>query len=104
MTEGIVSQYLIESIKPPQFRPQPTLDGLARNARAIYLDEYRLNRPHVQLAGLPQEHAAFVLDAVAARATYCITNRQEWLNLTEQTETRHGLRIVSPGRFVELEG
>ena len=104
MTQGIVSQYLIESIKPPQFRPQPTLDGLARNARAIYLDEYRLNRFNVQLAGLPQEHAAIILDAIAARANYCITNCQAWLDLSEETESRYALQIVSPGRFVELEG
>ena len=83
--------------------PSSSLNLFGRG-RAVRVDERNLNRFNVHLTGLPQEHTAFILDAVAARASYCITNRQEWLNLTEPTETRHGLQIVSPGRFVDWEG
>ena len=104
ITDGILSQYLIESIRPPRFNPQRTLDNLYNDGRAIYFDEYSLRRFPVQLSGLPREHSEFILDAIGAQATYCITNRPEWLKLTEQTESTFGLQIVRPGRFVELEG
>jgi hypothetical protein len=103
ITDGVLDQYLIESTKPPRFNPQQILDNLRNNGRAIRFDENRLNRFPVQLLGLPQEHSEFILDALAAQASYCITHRQEWLNLSGQTE-KYGLQIVSPTRFVQLEG
>ena len=78
--------------------------NLFGRGRAVRIDERNLACFNVQLAGLPQEHAAFILDAIAARANYCITNRQAWLDLSEETERSNALQIVSPGRFVELEG
>jgi len=71
--------------------------------RAIYIDVGRLNRAPVQMTGLPQEHREFILDAMAARASYVITHRREWLALSEQT-ARYELQIVTPSQFVELEG
>lgn len=105
VTDGILLQYQTEANRfPPLIQLLPTLNSLRRDGRAIYFDEYLLNCSRVQLTGLPQEHSEFILDAIAARASYCITNRREWLELSEQTESRYGLLIVSPSRFVELEG
>jgi len=104
MTNGILEQYLIESNKPPQFQPLPILNKLATDGRAIRLDEHRMNRSNIQLAGLPQEHREFIHDALAARASHLITNRQAWLDLSPETERICGLQIVSPVRFLEMEG
>ena len=103
LTDGIVSEYLVQSVQVPQFELQPTLNSLSNTGRVAYFDEHRLNRSNFQLIGFPQEHREFILDAIAARASYFITNRQEWLHLSNQTEGRYGLQIISPGGFVELE-
>ena len=103
LTNGIVNEYRLQSMQAPQFQLQPTLNVLLNNGRAIYFDDYRLNRSNVVLSGLPQEHRGFVDDAIAARASYLITNRPAWLNLSPQTEN-YGLQIVSPGRFIGLQG
>ncbi len=104
ITDGILFEYETEANKFPPFQLQPTLNRLLGSGRALRLHEYRLNRFRIDLSGLPQEHTAFVLDAVAARASYLITDRQRWLELSAQTEGEYGLRIVTPRRFVELEG
>jgi hypothetical protein len=103
LTDGILAEYQIEANKFPPFSLQPSLDTLFGQGRAVRVDEFQLNRSDIQLTGLPQEHREFILDAIAAGASYVITNRQEWLNLSEQTN-RHGLQIVNPRSFVELEG
>ena len=104
LTDGILSQYIDESSRAPQFLPQPALNNLTRIGRAIYFDENRLNRASIELESIPREHRAFILDAIGAEADYFITDYSRWLNLSEQSETRYGLRIVTPARFVELEG
>jgi hypothetical protein len=104
ITDGILNQYLIESHKFPFFNPLPRINGLRQLGRATYFDEYSLNRSDLQLIGLPQEHQEFIHDAIAAGATYCVTNRPEWLRLPEQNENLYGLQIVTPSRFVQLEG
>ena len=104
LTDGILREYEIESNNPPQFLLQPTLNKLQQQVRIIYFDENTLERSPTELSGLPKEHRVFILDSIAARAAFFITNRRIWLDLSEQTETRYGLRIVAPARFVELEG
>jgi hypothetical protein len=103
MTGGIVEEYSTEAKKFPQFQLLPTLQNLSRGGRAVRVDERNLDRSQIRLTGLPQEHSGFIVDAIAGRASYLITNRREWLELSEQTESRYGLRIVSPGGFAELE-
>jgi predicted nucleic acid-binding protein len=103
LTDGILSEHLNEAVKPPQFQPLPALNQLSNNGRAIYFAENRLDRTSIELQEFPPEHRAFVADAMAARASYLITNRQPWLDLSPQT-SRYGLQIVTPGRFMELEG
>ena len=103
LTDGIVSEYLVQSVQVPQFELQPPLNNLSNAGRAVYFDEHLLNRSNIRFSGLPQEHREFVFDAIAGRASYFITNRPEWLNLSDQTAGRYGLQIISPGRFVELE-
>lgn len=103
ITDGIIREYQAEANSPPQFLPLPTLSRLSESGRIVRRDESQLNRVPVMLAGLPNEHRAFVLDAVAAGAEYFITNRQRWLNVSQQVESGYSLRIVTPNRFVELE-
>ena len=103
LTDGILSEYQIEANKFPPFRLQPTLNTLFGQSRAIRVDEFRLNRSNIQLTGLPDEHKDFVVDALAARASYLVTNRPEWLRLSTQT-SGSGLQILTPRRFAELEG
>ena len=104
ITDGILEEYRSEANNVPQFQVQPTLNSLFTGSRAVHLHEYRLNRFQVTLSGLPQEHTAFILDAIAAQATYFITDYLPWLNLSEQTEDKYGLQIVEPRKFVEIEG
>jgi hypothetical protein len=110
ITRGILDEYQIEPNKFPPFRQelQPTIDRLNRLGRVIYFDEYDLSRSsnpsNIQLIGLPQEHRSSIYDAVAAQASYFITTRQSWLDLSEQTGSRYGLQIVTSGTFAELEG
>lgn len=104
LTDGILNEYQANSPSFLPFELQPALDNLLRGRRAIYAEESQLQRFPIELTGLPQEHRPFILDAIAGNANYLITNRRRWLNLTEQAESRHGLSIVTPGRFIELEG
>lgn len=93
ITRGILDEYLVESNKFPPFRQelQPNIDRLDRLGRVIYFDEYDLshssNPPGIQLIGLPQEHRNFIYDAIAAQASYLITTRRAWLDLSEQDQT-----------------
>ena len=104
VTEGIISEYQADAGASFAIQLQPTLDNHLRRGRAIYTEESSLARLPVSLVGLPSEHRTFVLDAIAANAEYLVTNRRRWLNLSEQAETTYELQIVTPGRFVELEG
>ena len=104
VTDDILSEYLKQAITPPQFEPLPALNRLFVQSRAIQLEEYRLNRFSIQITGLPREHSAFIRDAIGAGASYFITKFGPWLSLSEQTQTNYGLIIVTPARFVELEG
>jgi len=103
LTDGILSEYEAESNKFPPFQVQPTLNRLSRQGRAGHVEENRLNRPNIRLRRLRREHREFILDALAGRASYLITNRRQWLSLSAHTNS-YGLQIVSPRRFVELEG
>ena len=104
ITEGILDEYQIEARNHPPFQVQPLLDELLRGRRALYFEEYQLNRVPFEIAPLPREHRRLAGDALAARASYLITNRRRWLELSEQTNDNYGPQIVTPGRFVELEG
>lgn len=103
VTDGILTEYLIEANRFPALQIQPTLNHLLGSGRALRVHEHFLNRTPFELTGLPEEHTAFIYDALAAQASYLITDRQRWIDLSDQT-ARYGLRIVSPARFVELEG
>ena len=104
VTEGIIAEYQDYAGESFGMQLQPELDGHLRRRRAIYMPESRLSRFPIRVGRLPQEHRAFIHDAIAAGAQYLITNRQRWLNLTRQTEPTYGLQIVTPARFVDLEG
>lgn len=103
ITDRILSEYQQDSERGPQFQVQPVLDNLSRRGRVLYRGESQLTRYPVQLTGFPREHQAFIQDAIAARASYVITRRREWLRLSAQT-SGYGLQIVNPRSFVELEG
>ena len=103
LTDGILSEYAAESNKFPPFAVQPTLDRLSRQGRVGHVEENQLNRPDIRLPRLTREHRAFIMDAIAAGASYLITDRRQWLGLSAQTNS-YGLQIVTPRRFVELEG
>jgi hypothetical protein len=103
LTDGILSEYEAESNKFPPFAVQPTLNGLSRQGRAGHVEENQLNRPNIRLPRLRREHREFIVDAIAASASHLITNRQEWLRLSAQTNS-YGLQVVMPRRFVEMEG
>ena len=103
LTDGILAEYETESNKFPPFPVQPTVNSLSRQDRAGHVEEDRLNRPNIRLPRLRWEHREFILDAIAARASYLITNRQQWLRLSEQT-IGYGLQVLTPRQFVELEG
>ena len=103
VTEGILREYGIQARNHPPFQVQPLLDELLRGRRALYFEEYQLNRVPLEVLHLPREHRRFVGDALAARASYLVTDWRGWLRASGQTE-RYGLRIVKPRRFVELEG
>lgn len=104
LTSNIISEYQKESNKQPQFLPLPVLNGLSERSRAVQLDESQLAGVSGDLAEFPREHRAFIRDAIKAGAEYLVTRRRRWLALAGPTETNYGLRIVTPGRFVELEG
>ena len=104
LTGGILSEYQREADKAPQFQLLPVLNALEETGVTIYLDEYRIDRSRIELIGFRKWHQAFIRDAIGAGAAYFITYRQRWLDLSEQTETRYGLDIVAPARFVEIEG
>ena len=104
ITEGIIAEYQDYAGESFGIQLQPELDGHFRMRRAIYMPESRLSRFPIRMGRLPQEHRAFIFDAIAAGARYLITNRQRWLNLTRLTESTSRLSIVTPARFVELEG
>ena len=104
LTDGILIEYMDESNRLPAGQIQPKLNELYGTGRAIRKQEQLLDRFPIDLQGLPDEHPVFILDALAAHASYLITNRSRWLELSEQTNDRYGLQIVKPGRFVELEG
>ena len=104
LTSAILSQYQSEANKAPQFQLLPVLNALEETGVTVFLDEYRIDRSTIELIGFRKWHQAFILDAIGAGAAYFITNRPIWLDLSEQTETRYSLGIVTPARFVELEG
>ena len=104
LTSGILDPYQKTADKPPQFQLQPVLNALNDKSATIHRDEYHLNRAPVQLTGLPKWHQTLIRDAIAGGAAYLITNWPRWLNLSEQAESKYGLSIVTPARFVELEG
>ncbi len=104
LTNGILAEYQAESMKAPQFLPLPILNGLRSTGRTVFFDEHQLQRSNIRLAGLPREHQSFIHDAIAGRASYLVTNRQAWMDLSDRTESRYGLQIVAPGGFVQLEG
>ena len=103
LTSGILDEYQKAADNPPQFQLQPVINKLNDTGAIVHLDEYRLSRFLVQLTGLPKWHQVLIRDAIAGGASYLITKWQRWLDLTDQTESRYGLRIVTPTRFVELE-
>lgn len=103
ITEGILDEYEIEARNYPPFQVQPLLDELLRGRRALYFEEHQLNRVPLEVPQLPREHRRLVGDALAARASYLVTNRPGWLRVSRQAN-RYGLQIVTPGTFVELEG
>ena len=104
LTSGILDQYQKTADKPPQFQLQPILNALNETGATIHRDEYHLIRGPIDLTGLPKWHQTLMRDAIAGGAAYLITNWPRWLDLSEQTETKYGLSIVTPARFVELEG
>jgi predicted nucleic acid-binding protein len=104
ITQGIIAEYQMASGESFSVQLQPELDNHLRRGRAIYLEESGLSRPFIELGGVPNQHRAFILDAVAANAEYLITDRRRWLNLSDHLYPTYGLRIVTPERFVELEG
>ena len=103
ITEGILDEYQIEARNHPPFQVQPLLDGLLQGRRTRYFEEYQLNRVPFQVTHVPRRHRRFVGDALASGASYLVTDWSGWLHASGQTE-RYGLQIVTPGRFVELEG
>lgn len=104
ITEGIIAEYQADVKETFPIQLQPTLDEQLRSGRAVYIANSQLPRPQVATTDLPKEHQSFVLDAIASGASYLVTGRRRWLSLSDQLEESHGLRIVTPGRFVELEG
>jgi len=104
VTDGILAEYQAESNNFPQFLPLPILINLAERGRAVFLDEPQLQRHPVTLSGFPSQHRTLILDSIAAGADYLITNRNRWLDMYDEAENIHGLHIVTPGKFVELEG
>ena len=70
----------------------------------MFLDESGLQRHPITLSGFPSQHRTLILDSIAAGAEYFITNRSRWLEMYEEAQNTHGLHIVTPGGFVELEG
>ena len=105
-TDGILGEYQKESNTPPPFRLllQPTLDNLAEKARAVYLEEPALDWSLPMLETIPKRHRPLVRDAIAGNADYFVTEWPLWLRIAEQARSRHGLRIVTPRQFVEIEG
>ena len=104
VTSGILDEYQKAADKPPQFQLQPVVNELNESGAIVNLDEYKLSRFPVQLTGLSKWHQVLIRDAIAGGASYMITKWQRWLDMTDQTEPRYGLHIVTPTRFVELEG
>ena len=104
LTSGILDEYQKTANKPPQFQLQPVINELNDTGAILNLDEYRLGRFPVQLTGLTKRHQPLIRDAILGGASYLITDWRKWLDLTDQTETQYNLHIVTPARFVELEG
>jgi predicted nucleic acid-binding protein len=104
ITRGIIAEYQNDVKETFPIQLQPALDNQLRSGRAIYLEDSQLPLPQVATIDLPKEHESFVLDAIAGKASYLVTSRRRWLGLSDRLEENHGLRVVTPGRFVELEG
>ena len=100
VTESIQSEYEKRS---PGFALQflPQLRDLERSRRVIFP---LLESTPPQVPGLRSQHRPYVEDAIGADARYLITTNPLWLRLSEETNREHGLQIVEPRRFVELEG
>ena len=78
---------VIQFLQQEQLILRPRLPGGVRN------------HPHV-----PNYHRAFLNDAIDANAYYFITERNVWLDRADIIGRRHGLRIVTPGGFIQREG
>ena len=104
LTDRIITEYQKASIYFPQIVLQPTLDAIADSGRSLYLEESALHRSPVILERLPKRHRLLVQDAIAGNAEYFVTKWPPWLRVEEQARSRYGLHIVTPARFVELEG
>jgi len=104
LTTGILDEYQKEADKAPQFQLQPILNTLSETGTTIYRDEYHLNRGPIELTGLTKRHQSLIRDAISGGAAYLITIWPMWLKLSQQAETKYGLNIVTPAKFVELEG
>ena len=104
LTDGLISEYQREANQAPQFQLQPILNTLDDSGLILKLDENQLSRTPVELTGFTKWHQTFIRDAIGGGATYLVTNYPRWLNLSEQTVPSHGLFVVTPASFVELEG
>ncbi len=104
LTNGILDGYQKVADKPPQFQLQPILNILSESIATISMDESQLRRYTTPLISVPKWHQGLIRDAIRGRAAYLITVWPRWLDISHQAETLYGLRVVTPARFVELEG
>lgn len=104
LTSGILDEYQKIADKAPQIQLQPILNTLSESIVAISMDESQLRRYTTRLISVPKWHYGLIRDAIRGRAAYLITDWPRWLDIAQQAEIQHGLSIVTPARFVELEG
>lgn len=103
LTSGILEEYF-EEAQNMGFRDALILDVIQFLQQEQLILRPRLpggvrNHPHV-----PNYHRAFLNDAIDANAYYFITERNVWLDRADIIGRQHGLRIVTPGGFIQREG
>ena len=79
---------------------EPVLDYLKDNGSLV---EPNLRGGRVTYRGIPQKHSVFPVTAILAKAEYLITENPAWRRRAD-TISDYGPTVVTPGRFIQLEG
>jgi hypothetical protein len=103
ITKGILDQYIREAAREG-YSPAQMLNITEQLAEDRAILHPRLPGGRRRVRGIPERHRAFLEDAIIASADFFVTENPVWLNLSDRLLREHGLRIITPGAFINCEG